>query len=163
MLSRRGLPGIGAAVAFLADTIRDHKHLETLLTSCSAEERQVLYDGVRAHLKFVPLTLDQYVSRAQNMAEREQLPIMRENGELSAFRPGEYESEEYAIAKAIATRTLTLTCSKCTKQEDFLGMAGETKVAIIMKARRVGWIYNPATEKEICPKCPTELRPLTDA
>lgn len=48
---------------------------------------------------------------------------------------------------------LTLTCRKCTRQEQF---TGNTKPGAIMNARRAGWTYDELLGNcsEICPECP---------
>lgn len=167
MLKRRGLAlDISGAIAFLASTIRDHKHLETLLTSCDGEERQMLYEGVKPHLRFPAKPLDWYVSRAGQRAEAEQWPTLAENGEFCEFKPAcdvstiEKHAQE-AIAADLANRTLTLTCSKCTRQQSFVGVEKETPADVILKARKAGWVhdYLATPAREICPKCPTSLRP----
>lgn len=164
LLKRRGLPtDFGDAIRMLARTIRDHKHFESILTSCGPEERQMLYEGVRAHLRFIPKALDQYVSSAGEMAEREQLPILGPDGNLLPFRPAQdvassMKDAQEALNQAIAKRTLTVTCSKCTRQAQFHQIGNETHVDVVIKARKAGWIYDPAGDCEICPECPTSLR-----
>lgn len=166
-LKKFGIPSdIGAAIGALASTIRDHKHFETLLTSCDAEERQILYDSCLPHLKFKAWPLDRYVASAGRMAERLQLPILGPNGELLEFRPAQdvntiQKAAEDAVAAEIARRTLTLTCAKCTHQQSFMGVGDETPVDVILKARKAGWVYDHIAQppREICPKCPTSLRP----
>lgn len=167
VLKEFGLPSdIGAAIGALASTIRDHKHFETLLTSCEPEERQMLYDSCLPHLKFKAWSLDRYVASAGRMAERLQLPVLGPNGELLEFRPAQDVKSaekriEQAIAAELAKKTLTLTCAKCTRQESFSAVGDETPVDVILKARREGWVYDHIAQppREICPECPTSLRP----
>lgn len=166
-LKRFGLPSdFGAAVAALASTIRDHRHFETILTSCEPEERQMLYDSCLPHLKFTAKPLDVYVASAGRMAERLQLPVVGPNGELLDFRPARdvrstVKAAEDALAAETAKRTLTLTCAKCMRQQSFAAVGQETHVDAVMKARREGWVYDHIAQppREICPKCPTSLRP----
>ena len=163
-LKRLGMQDIGSAIAALAYTIKDHKHLERVLTDCSGEERQMIYDTIVPHLRFTAKPLDVYVANVGQRAEREQWPVMLE-GQLREFRPAtdvssiEKEAEKL-IAADLAKRTLTMTCSKCLKQEKFHQIGAETNVDVIIKARQAGWIHdylsNPA--REICPKCPSSLR-----
>lgn len=166
-LQRFGLPmDFGAAIAALASTIRDHQHFETVLTSCDPEERQMLYDSCRAHLKFAAKPLDVYVASAGRMAEAMQLPVIDAEGKLHEFAPAQdvssvEKSAQDSLSAEMARRTLVLVCSKCTRQEKFVGIGEETPLDVILKARKAGWVYdyiaNPA--REICPKCPTSLRP----
>ena len=157
MLRRRGLPtNIGEANAMLAKQIRDHKHLETILTSCSPEERNMLYETVRPHLKFVPLALDQYVSRAGERAEREQWHVLDEKGQMQEFKPAQdVATAEKAIAKTIQLRTLVLICHKCRAEEQFAQLGAETQVAVRIKALKKGWTLAPQI---VCPKCLTSQR-----
>lgn len=145
---------INEAIAQLASTIRDHAHLQRLVTETEPSMRQSFYDSVRPHLKFRAKPMDVYISDAKQMAEREQLPVLQPDGTLQAFKPTQdVATAQKAMAKAIADRNLTLTCSKCTKEETFYCVGAETPVAVIMKARRVGWVYNPVSLTEQCPDC----------
>lgn len=166
-LKKFGLPSdIGAAIVALASTVRDHKHFETLLTSCEPEERQMLYDSCLPHLKFTAWPLDRYVASAGRMAERLQLPVLGPNGELLEFRPAQdvksaEKRAEQAIAAELAKKTLTLTCAKCTRQQSFVAVGNESPVDVILKARKAGWVYDHIAQspREICPECRTSLRP----
>jgi hypothetical protein len=166
MLRRHGLPSdMGEVIALLAGTIRDHRHFQTLLTSVEGEDRHELYESVRPHLRFTANPLDWYISEAGKMAEREKLPILSADGKLLEFRPAQdiSSAQKHAqglLEKALAERTLAMRCGKCTAQETFYGHEGQTRVDVILKARRAGWIYDGTGEKpiEICPACETPLR-----
>jgi hypothetical protein len=163
-LKKFGLPDLNSAVAALASTIRDHKHFETLLTSTAGEERQMLYDSCVPHLKFTAKPLDVYVAGAGQMAERLQLPTLDAEGNLHEFRPAAdvksiEKAAQQAIADDLAARTLTLVCSKCRHVAIFTAFGHETPVDVIKKARKIGWVYDYTADREICPKCPTSLRP----
>lgn len=166
-LRRFGLAtDFGKAIAMMGGMVRDHRHFETLLTEAGPEIRQELYDSLRPSLKFTAKPLDVYVSDAKQRAEKEQLPVLGPEGQLLPFKPARdassaFKDAENAIAASLAKRTLTLTCSKCTRQESFYAVGEETPVAVIMKARQAGWIYDYMAETpvEICPDCPTSLRP----
>ena len=132
----------------LAPKIRDHKDLETKLTSAPPHLREIIYEAVRPFLKFQAKPLDRYVISAKQMAERERLPTMDERGNLHEFR-----AVEVGLAAAVATRTLTLTCHKCTREDKFFAIGEETNVDVVMKARREGWVYGPLSEHETCPTC----------
>lgn len=158
-LSKFGINlSVNDAIAQLASTIRDHAHFQRLITEAEPKMRQDFYDSVRPHLKFAAKPLDVYISDAKQMAEREQLPVLTQDGKLLPFKPArdantaEKDVEE-AIARSIAERTLMLTCSKCTGMGLFYGLPGETPVAVIMKARREGWVFDPVDRSETCPKC----------
>jgi hypothetical protein len=154
-LRRFGIGSINDAIAALAGTIRDHKHLETFLTSIdSLTDRQEVYDSIRSHLRFEAWPLDRYVAAANSMAEREQLPVLGEDGHLHPFKPAQdVKTVEKMIASIVADRQLTLMCSKCTTQDTFYQIGLETSVDMRIKALKDGWILVP---KELCPKC----RPL---
>jgi len=139
----------------LAPRIRDHKDLETKLTSAPPHLRTIIYEAVKPFLKFKAKPLDKYVVSAKQMAERERLPTMDENGNLHEFR-----SIEVGLAADVATKTLTLICSKCTREDKYYAIGKETNVDVIMKARLDGWVHDfrqmPAVE--VCPDCPISLR-----
>ena len=68
-LRRFGVGSINDAISALARTIRDHKHLETFLTSIESQsDRQDVYDSIRPNLRFEPWPLDRYVASANSMA-----------------------------------------------------------------------------------------------
>lgn len=163
LLKKFGLPSdLGAAIAALAHTLRDHKHLEQLLTSIDPAERQEVYDSIAPHLRFKAKPLDVYVANAGQRAEREQWPVLDEHGNLQAFRPAaDVSSIEKAVAADLASRALTLECAKCTRMETFPAVGMETPADVILKARKAGWIYDylATPPREICPHCPTSLRP----
>lgn len=158
MLRRRGLPtNISDATKMLAGTIRDHKHLETILTSCAPEDRNDLYDSIQPHLKFFAWPLDRYVASAGQRAEREQWHVMGEDGKLQEFKPAhDVATAQKMLAAQLAERTLTLTCTKCAIEEKFHQIGLETAVDVRMKALKAGWILVP---KVVCPDCPTSMRP----
>lgn len=137
-------------LARLAPKIRDHKDLETKLTTAPPQLRSLIYEVLKPFLKFKPWPLDRYVASAGQMAERERLPLMDDKGNLREPLPN----------SLITERVLTLVCAKCTKQKDFYASFGETNVDVILKARKQGWVYDYLADPptEICPTCPTSLR-----
>lgn len=139
----------------LAPKIRDHKDFETKLTTAPPHLREIIYEACRSFLTFKPWSLDRYVASAGRMAERERLPTLDAQGNLH-----EFQAVEVMLGKIVSTKTLTLTCGKCTAQAEFHAIGKETNVDVIMKARIAGWIYDykHLPNREICPKCPTELR-----
>jgi len=155
IMAKLGIPlSINEAIAALSATIRDHAHFQRLITETDPSFRQSFYDSVRPHLTFRAKPLDVYIADAQQQAEREKLPTLMPDGTLQEFKPAQdVLTAQKAMAQAIAKRTLTLTCSKCTKEESFPTIGEETPVAVIMKARRAGWVYNPVTMTEHCPAC----------
>lgn len=159
-LKKFGLPSdIGGAIAALAFMVRDHKHLENLLTGIGPEERQMVYDSIVPHLRFKARPLDVYVSNVGQRAEREQWPVL-EDGKFKEFKPAQdLSTVQKHINAEIAKKLLILTCSKCTCEETFFQIGEETRVDTILKARKAGWVYDLVNQKEICPKCPTSLRP----
>jgi len=163
LLGRRGLPtDFNEAIAQLARTIRDHEHFERILSGIDPAERHDFYEAVAPHLRFKAKPLDVYVSDAGQRAERDQLPTMGPDGAVREFRPGcdvatLNRAAEDAIAKALAERTLTLTCKRCPRQESFPAIGRETKVDAILKARKAGWVYHfkAKVPYETCPDCST--------
>ena len=149
---------INDAIAALAGTIRDDAHFQRLIAEADPKIRQEFYDSVQPHLKFRAKPLDVYVADAQQKAEREKLPLIGENGQLLPFRPARdvatgIKDAEEAIARGLAERRLTLTCSKCLAEETFYKVGDETQVGVMIKVRRAGWVYDPERETETCPKC----------
>jgi len=161
LLKRFGLPSdIGSAIAALAGTIRDHRHLEQLITKTEPEERQDLYDSIVPHLHFKAWALDRYVASVASRAEREQWPVMGTDGKLYEFRPAcdartIEKVAEKVIANEISERTLVVQCVKCLRSETFAGLPNETPVMVIKKARLKGWFLDlvPEVPEEICPDC----------
>lgn len=152
-------------LARLAPKVRNHQHLSTLLTTAPLHLRQTIYETLRPNLHFKALPLDRYIAQAGARAEREQWPILEENGQLREFRPTQDLSSlerqaQAALGKELAEQILTMTCSKCTFQQSFHKIGQETSVDVILKARRAGWIYDYLADppREICPTCPTSLR-----
>ena len=141
----------------LAPSIRDHKDFSTKLTSAPPHLRTIIYECCKPFLKFEARPLDRYISMAQEMAEREKLPTMDANGNLH-----EFQAVEVGLAKSVATKTLTLVCHKCTREQEFHAVGNETNVDVVLKARAAGWIYNhlASPPHEICPDCPTSLRSI---
>ncbi len=160
LLRRRGLPSdLSEAVKMLARTvIRDHKHLQTILTTCDPADRRDFYEALRPHLPFIAKPLDVYIAEAGQMADREKLPVLDENGNLLEFRPTQdIRSAEKAVARALASKILTLTCSKCLAEEEFPQIGLETAVAVRIKALKAGWVLVPEV---VCPACVRSLRPM---
>jgi hypothetical protein len=139
----------------LAPKIRDHKDLETKLTSAPPHLREIIYEAVRPFLTFKARPLDRYIVSAKQMAERERLPTLDAAGNFHEFR-----ALEVALAKEVAVNTLTLVCAKCTRKKEFYAVGNETNVDVILKARTQGWVYDYTAQPavEICPECPTPLR-----
>ncbi len=146
----------------LASIVRDHQHLVYLLLRCDPEDRTIMYEALRPHLKFKAFSLDEYVSGARAKADAERLPTLNEDGTLSSYEDYSPTKKplitlaEKAIKEAVAIakaggRKLTVTCSKCTVQAEFVG---ETLVAATMAARKAGWVYDAKNDSEICPACP---------
>jgi ribosomal protein L44E len=149
---------LGAAIAAIAATIRDHGHFGRLITKVDPSFRQTFYDAVRPNLTFVAWPLDRYIIAAQQTAEREQLPTLMADGTLQAYQvptaiTDEAKFAENLMAKSLAKRALTVKCSKCGVEETFYGLDGDTKAAILMKVRKAGWVYTPVVETETCPNC----------
>ena len=166
-----------AAIAHLsAEYVRDHDHFSRLLTEMEPSLRHEMYEAMRPHLKFAPWPLDQYIAHAQQMAEREQLPMLSPTGKLLAFKPAQDVSTGVKQAQAIlerelADRTLFLHCAKCTTEAVYYGHESQTKADVVIKARRDGWVYDPQgasdatgfNPTEICPACETSLREAHEA
>jgi hypothetical protein len=182
-LGRRGLAtlddprGMVQQIGFL---VRDHDHFRSLLVRCEPEERRVMYESLKPHLRFGAKPLDVYIAEAQRDAEARQLPTVDEHGNFQPFKVGEIRTEDAddetlenhveqkiedletaqkAVNEALAKKTLILVCAKCTKEESF---PGAFRTDCWVAARRAGWHYQLTSEGgiEICPDCPkSDLRP----
>ncbi len=151
-------------LARLAPTVRDHKHLEALLTSAPPELRQTIYDTLKPNLLFQAKPLDVYVASAGQRAEREQWPVLDSAGNLLPFKPASdvksiEKSAEKMMAATLAKNTLTLTCKKCTRRDAYHEVGDETHLAVLIRARGEGWRYDSVAGTESCPDCSASLRP----
>jgi hypothetical protein len=148
--------GSGEIVKQMASLVRDHVHMRDLLSACDPSERTNMYEQMRPYLPFRAKSLDEYIADAKHNAEAKQMPTVGPNGNLQPFKPAadvnsiERAAEE-AIAAEMAKGTLTVVCSKCTREAQF---QSDTIAGATIEARKAGWVYDLLTEKEICPKCP---------
>ncbi len=161
----------GTALAQLArDYVRDDKHLTEILADTPPEMKRDVYESLRPNLKFTAKPLDWYETQAKEQAEREKLPILGPDGRLLEFRPAQDISSvekraQEILDEAVAEKTLILRCKKCTALEKFFGLEHESRIDVIKKARRKGWVYDSTGKipAEICPNCETSLRAAHEA
>jgi hypothetical protein len=93
MLSNHGLPTLDAPnglMEAMGRRIVDHGHFRSLLSRCDPRERYTMYEALKPHLKFTPKPLDVYVGEAGYIADKKQLPTMREDGTLAPYQPMEF-------------------------------------------------------------------------
>jgi hypothetical protein len=162
----------------LAFCIRDHDHLKQLLfAAVPVEQRTLAYETLRPHLNFTPRSLSQYQIEIEQQMEREQTPVQLRDGSIVDFKNfhGEKPSIEVMAEEAInqagrraladgnyprvtlrpapAEGILTLTCAKCTGEEEFRSL---DRIVAAAEAVKKGWVFTMQNEKEIsiCPKCP---------
>jgi hypothetical protein len=181
---------VAGMIARIAPRIRDHEHLTNKLSTVPLEWKQIVYDILKPNLRFQAWPLHRYMSAAADRAVREMLPTIQQwdglhaeatarvqsqqaegtiesewslNPQKEVYFSREIADAESAIADGLATTVLLLVCGKCTERAEFRGVGDETPVAVMMKARRAGWIYDNTgdTPREICPTCPTSLRKET--
>lgn len=140
----------------IAAQCENHDDFRKLIDKTPPAQRVRAYETLRPHLKFEPKPLDVYISMNQDEAERKQLPIVTKDGKLEAFKKPEIRTDEFviqeAIRKTLALIRMTVTCRKCTRQEEFFG---DRKVDCVDEARKAGWSYNEllAVGGETCPRC----------
>ena len=159
------------ALADLArNYVRDDKHLTEILADTPQEMKREVFESLRPNLKFEAKTLDWYEMRAKEQAEREKLPILGADGKLLEFRAAQDVSSaekraQELLDEAVAEKTLILRCKKCTALEKFFGLERESRIDVIKKARKKGWVYDNTgkTPAEICPNCETSLRAAHEA
>lgn len=131
----------------LAKLITNHDILRALLNECSRMERYAMLEAVRPHLPFKALTVEDYEAKTAekfNAYESERQKIIA----------GDQEFER--VAKELASHVvITLKCSICPKEANF---AGESMVGAVILGRQDGWVRDRMTNKEVCPKHPSEYR-----
>ena len=128
-----------------------HWFYRGMLNQCDPAKRREMYYSLKPKFtRFKPLPLETYLAQiAEQAGAMVSQRIMRVEGpQPKAIRVGE---EYYAPAgNSDGTHTLMrLTCSKCTKQQLFLG---DTLAGAMIRARKKGWVRDG--DDEICPKCP---------
>lgn len=157
--------GLMASLGFL---VENHEHLRTLFARCEPEERRSMYDALTPYLHFQAHSLDWYIARSAEKAERDQLPTIEADGSLKwpsdktapTFGGQSVDTiakdladAQTAVNDQLAKYHLTLTCRKCTREESF---TGDRKADAVLNARLAGWTYDEikGDGREICPACP---------
>jgi hypothetical protein len=132
-------PNLNSQIAFC---IRDHEHFKRQLFSVAPEKRRLAYAQLRPHLRFPAKPLDVYEAEMKEMADRQQLPTLRD-GEVypTAYKVADININrlaEEAIAQTLHEKDkgLTLTCAKCTKQEVF---RATLRITAERESREAGW------------------------
>lgn len=143
-LKKHGMGGMDDPnlVHHLAFMVRDHEHFRQVLVTMPPQERTAGYEAMKPYLQFEAKPLDVY------MAESAELASQREINQTAL----EVLAEK-AIIRSQAVGTLTLTCTKCTKQTEYPGRDRREAEGI---AHLDGWDLE--NDQEICPKC-AEARP----
>lgn len=144
----------------LASAIDTHEEFKAILFKVEPEQRANCYKSLAPRLRFAAKPLDVYEAEAKHDAERQRLPHLDERGNLIVGAPARTARPAAPNRKQPMTwnpkhMRLTLTCAKCTKQEEFFG---DSPVDAATKARKALWIHEDT--KEICPKCPA-IRPAS--
>lgn len=131
----------------LAFMVKSPQQFKAMLAKVEPENRRIAYESMAPFLSFRPAPLSDYMTQLKQDAEHDRLPTFDpESGEVVPFSPARNAK---TAEESLATKYLTLTCSKCTVQATFFG---ETVVEAAIKAREKGWFHDH--EREICPKCP---------
>jgi hypothetical protein len=152
-LTKNHLPSLdddpGPLLHLLAKNCQTDKQFRSLLNKVEPQMRHVAYETMRPLLNFVPKPLEVYLAEMGEIAEREQLPIVDPSapGGMRPFVPASIGDKQTVFDPG----HLTLTCAKCTVQQEF---QGETFVAAVIAAREAGWVHDKERGTEICPKCP---------
>ena len=168
-LRKRGLASLDqeeALASQLAMFVRDDRHFATLLNACEPEKRRDMYEAMAPNLRFKPRTLAEYLIENAQDAERRQLPTLGPGGELVPFKVPElktHATSDDAIATAaavIATETLHVVCTVCTREET---VGAITKEDAVREIRKLGWRYawknslidssRDPERVEVCPDC----------
>jgi hypothetical protein len=168
-LRSRGLASLdeaGALIPQLAYLVRDDRHFVSLLNACEPEKRRNMYEALAPNLRFRPRTFAEYLIENAQDAERRQLPTLGPAGELVPFKVPEVKTPatgDDAIATAaavIATETLSVVCTLCTREQTVSAISKEDAVR---ELRKLGWRYGfrnsliyPGKDPErveVCPQC----------
>lgn len=160
-----GLNGVkdgdmGMAFAKIVEDFPFDKHwfFRGLLNECEAHRRREMYEAIVPHFtRFQPKSLETYLMEITEEASRMvSHRVMRVEGR----RPDAIEVNGERFIEAGGTEgshtVVVMRCIKCQRRKLFVD---ETNVDAIMKARQAGWVYVPVQDVNICPKCPTSLRP----
>jgi hypothetical protein len=138
----------------MAKLIPDGGTLAAMLNECDQAKRGEMYYALKPYLPFKPLPLENYLDffkRRADAIDSEYSPVRL--GEPvyddSPVMMGGRKFREVSASEAEAC-IMKLTCHKCTKAEEFMGL---TPVQAVSVARADGWKRDLALQKEICPKC----------
>jgi hypothetical protein len=154
--------------ANLASHVVDDAQFRDLLLNYEPEKRKVLYEAMCGKLRFVPRSLDSYISEGRIMANNEKLPFFDHvTGKLTPYEeynPSQNSLEQLAqaaIAKQIGKTRLNVTCSKCSFEESFYSIGKESRLDVVQKSKQAGWTHVASDDltkqgKDICPLCSKE-------
>ena len=132
------------ALQALAMGIQSHENFRAVLAKVEPDKRRECYEALRGLISFKAKPLDEYMTDSRIKAEHDRLPTYDEaTGTITAFEP--------ARNTGVFLPHATLTCYKCTRQEDF---HAETVVGARIMAVNRGWYFDAMNERWICPKCP---------
>jgi hypothetical protein len=153
-LKQMGFGGLDDRNLFaqIATLYRTHDAFRGLLMSTKPDQRRIAYESLKQHLCFQPKPLEEYERETKERAEREQWSVYDGTAYPKEFKVGVIETEEYRLkktAEAAITQNereqsakgfLTLTCKRCTKEQQFPGI---TRVDASIKAKDAGWMLAP--------------------
>lgn len=118
-----------------------------MINECDEEKRSEMYDAIRPHLKFHVRELDYYVNKIKERA----------NAAASRAQPISIGEEQYAQCREVDATMVIIDfrCHSCGRMGMF---HAKTPVTAVILARQAGWVHDNALNKEICPRCPTDMR-----
>jgi hypothetical protein len=157
----------------MAKLCPDGGTLAGMLNECDEPKRREMYYALRLYLPFKPLSFEHYRDFFRRRAEaidsehspveigehRISAPVLDDEPPMVMIGGNKFRQlnpEEVAEATLTEACILKLTCHKCTKSEEFMGL---TPVEAVTVARTDGWIRDLVLQKEICPRCPAP-RPI---
>lgn len=163
----------GQLIPQMAMCVRDDRHFAALLNACEPEERRHMYDALAPNIRrFKPRPFADYLIELAQDAERRQLPVIGEDGQLYPYKvpeansaPAETETVERAVVESLAKEHLHVVCLLCTREEVVDGITKEDAVAAL---RKRGWrmgmkLRNDNSgerdQVEICPACVRKRAP----
>lgn len=145
-------PNVVQQIAFL---IKNHEQFRNQLFSVAPDQRRNAYHSLRPHLRFPAKPLDVYEAEMKELADRMQLPTLRE-GEVytTPYRAAEINLDKLATEAIqqnkheVGGGSLQITCSKCRETGTF---RAKLRKDAEKESHQAGWRSDG--RKDYCPKC----------
>lgn len=157
-LRKLGFGGLDDAnlIPQIAFCIRGHEQFRSQLMSVTPDKRHLAYTQLRPHLRFTAKLLNVYEAEMKEIAEKQQWPTMKQGDVYpTPFKKPDVETLTTTANVALADeftppekeKSLTLTCCKCLKEEQFWSFS---RLLADVKASIAGW--HTEGDKSWCPE-----------